>query len=442
MMIKLIKFFITTIILIVIYFVGWTALPTICNVPEGIEWKSSFLDLFFSWYSKNPQLYIVISVVFQFLVSYGIYWIIMMTTKKEVSNVYTAAEIQKRYKVFLQDATQLYIIGGDMDFLLNCEEQKNRIVELGNRCTILFRNSEVGTQKEKLKKLYKELLDKGVRLGVYSEESGNFKNIRGQIKIGADGKKSCLVVNTNAFTNGQKQYEVLNLQNQFIIEIILKSYEELFDKSKQSLHKLILFDMGGVFFDGDFKTDFLDVINKKLSQNIKASHSQKLVLDNDLNTGNMNITQWVESKIARRLNPSESEFIEEKWKNTWSPNPKMQMLVKDLKNNGYQVGILSNMDAMNGGVYNEKGYFSEFPIQNRFLSYEHKITKPDRKIFEKVLKEHNLEPYEVLFIDDHEKNIAVANQIGMDTIQFCITDDSELTVLKKKLRDYHILISD
>lgn len=436
--ITILEFLSTTFVMIVIYLTGWLVLPTICSLPEGGEVNNGVLIYLFKWYIQNPEMYILVSMVLAAIISILLYLLISYVAKKKVSSIYTVKEIQNKYNEFLQDADELFIIGGDLDFLINCELQKKRIEYLGSKCKILFGECNKSKNQEKLKELYKELYDKGVNLRIYDEKSDDFKNIRGQIKVCKDGTKSCLFVNSVPISNGTKKYEVLNLKNQFIIKILLKSFTEMYDSSRHSLIKLVLFDMGGVYFDGDFNTDFLDLINKKLSQNIQPNHKQKLLLDKELNLGKKTITDWVESKIARRLNPEERDYIETIWKNTWKPNQKMKELVNKLKQNGYKVGILSNMDAINGGMYNEKGYFSEFPIGNRFLSYEKGITKPDKEIFELVLTELKLEPYEILFIDDHEDNISAAHSQGIETIQFSLKDDSNLEGLEKNLKEYCI----
>lgn len=432
----------TTLVLIGMYLVGWVVLPTICTLPRGTEIKYGILKYFFEWYTKYPELYIVISVFFGAVISILLCVLISYATKKKVSNVYTEKEIQIKYTEFLQDADELFIVGGDLDFLINCGEQRIGIERLGNKCKILFGDFNQSEKQKKLKELYKKLCDKGICLGIYNEKSDDFKNIRGQIKVCKDGTKSCLFVNSIPKSNGTKKYEVINLKNQFMIEILLKSFRSVYDSSRNPLVKHILFDIGGVYFDGDFEKDFLEKINAKLSQHIQSNRSSKLLLDKELNLGKKSITEWVESKIARRLNPDEREYIERIWTSSWKPNPKMKDLVRMIKKSGYKVGMLSNMDELNGGVYNDNGYFAEFPIENRFLSYERGITKPDRGIFELVLKELDLKPYEVLFIDDHEDNISMAHSLGFETIQFSLKDDSNLKGLKNNLKEHCINVFD
>lgn len=202
-------------------------------------------------------------------------------------------------------------------------------------------------------------------------------------------------------------------------QVMKKSFEEAFKKGTNPLIKLICFDMGGVYFDGDFKKDFLDVINDNLSQNIQSHHDQKLILDEDLNLGKMKITEWVEEKIGgRQLNVGEKNMVNDVWRSVWKPNPDMRQLVEMLKRNNYCVGVFSNMDEQNGELYRERGDFNVFPIEYIFLSYEVGYTKPHKEFFENMLKRTGLKAYQILLIDDHEKNITKSKELGFQTLQY------------------------
>ena len=60
-----------------------------------------------------------------------------------------------------------------------------------------------------------------------------------------------------------------------------------------------------------------------------------------------------------------------------------------------------------GFFYDFKDCFNEF-----YLSHEIEIRKPDREIFEYVLKKNYLIPNECLFIDDTKENTDTAKSMG------------------------------
>jgi len=58
-----------------------------------------------------------------------------------------------------------------------------------------------------------------------------------------------------------------------------------------------------------------------------------------------------------------------------------------------------------------------------YYSNELGMRKPDREIFEFVLKSNNLQPDTTLFIDDMEQNITAAAQIGIKTVHLTNQED-------------------
>jgi FMN phosphatase YigB (HAD superfamily) len=59
-----------------------------------------------------------------------------------------------------------------------------------------------------------------------------------------------------------------------------------------------------------------------------------------------------------------------------------------------------------------------------YFSYELNLSKPDKKIYEYVLKENGLNASKTLFIDDIAENIAAARELGLKTIH--LTQKSRL----------------
>lgn len=57
-------------------------------------------------------------------------------------------------------------------------------------------------------------------------------------------------------------------------------------------------------------------------------------------------------------------------------------------------------------------------IPKHFLSYQLGALKPDRKIYENVIRAVGLSPSDILFIDDVEKNLLGAQKIGISTLLF------------------------
>jgi putative hydrolase of the HAD superfamily len=62
------------------------------------------------------------------------------------------------------------------------------------------------------------------------------------------------------------------------------------------------------------------------------------------------------------------------------------------------------------------GYRSKF--DHSFYSWELGLAKPDARYFHAVMRRLQLEPGQVLFIDDREANVAAAAALGLHTVHF------------------------
>lgn len=107
-------------------------------------------------------------------------------------------------------------------------------------------------------------------------------------------------------------------------------------------------------------------------------------------------------------------------------------LAKKLKKNKYKLGLLSNQieDWMEEVI---KKYKFNQTFDVIVTSYESKIAKPDISIFREIVKKLNVKPEECIFIDDLDKNVLSAKQIGMKTILF-----TNFKNLKKELISFSV----
>lgn len=88
----------------------------------------------------------------------------------------------------------------------------------------------------------------------------------------------------------------------------------------------------------------------------------------------------------------------------------------------YRIFILSNtnhihVDFFHGYLYNHHGVrdFSQH-VEKVYYSQLMGMRKPDREIFDYVVKENELEPKQTLFLDDNTSNTDGAKESGIQTI--------------------------
>lgn len=98
-------------------------------------------------------------------------------------------------------------------------------------------------------------------------------------------------------------------------------------------------------------------------------------------------------------------------------NPAMVAWQARLVERGLKTAILSNMgDSVHESIERTYDWIGRFDV--RVWSYELKVAKPDRKIYEHVLEKLGTPAEETLFLDDKLENIEAAHALGMKGIVF------------------------
>ena len=115
------------------------------------------------------------------------------------------------------------------------------------------------------------------------------------------------------------------------------------------------------------------------------------------------------------------------------PFPQMEALVKQLRENGYGIYLLSNagQDFYHYSHFKPALQYFDFC----FVSSDYKLLKPEPEIYEKFFSVTGLDRSECVFIDDVPANVQGSINAGMDAICFTPSrqDVSELyTALRER----------
>ena len=191
----------------------------------------------------------------------------------------------------------------------------------------------------------------------------------------------------------------------------------------------IVFDLGGVLVDLDFKAA-INGLQKAGFANVKE---QLQAFDREgifqkFELGEMSADEF---RSAIREN-STVELTDEEGDNLWNamllevPREKLELILH--LRGKYMVYLLSNTNSIHWdyvckNAFNYRGFRVNDYFEETFLSYEMHLAKPDKAIFEKVLEEANLLPEETLFIDDSEANCKAASELGIHTHHYHIGED-------------------
>lgn len=180
--------------------------------------------------------------------------------------------------------------------------------------------------------------------------------------------------------------------------------------------KTLIFDFGDVFINLN-KSNF----NKQM-YNVFGDISKNQSLLNLLNnyeTGKINTEAFV--KTLKKYNNSFSEdSIIKLWNSIIADFPYYRVeFLKNLKaTSEYKLILLSNTNELHINFIKEQvSFFNEFKscFDKFYLSHEIKLRKPNKEIFDFVLKSNNISAEETLFIDDTLEHINTASKLNIKT---------------------------
>lgn len=92
-------------------------------------------------------------------------------------------------------------------------------------------------------------------------------------------------------------------------------------------------------------------------------------------------------------------------------------IIEILKEKNYKLGLLS-VHAREWIEHCEKEFDYHKLFNSVLYSFEVGVCKPDKKAYEMILEKLEVEPKETIFIDDNEKFLKPAEELGIRTIQF------------------------
>ena len=112
--------------------------------------------------------------------------------------------------------------------------------------------------------------------------------------------------------------------------------------------------------------------------------------------------------------------------NNLTVNPEVLELVKDIRNQGSQVLLMSNSIPETEEIM--RAHNLENVFNGIILSTEVKSTKPHNYIYVYAMKKYHINPEETIMIDDTKKNLAKAESLGIETFH-CENSDETCEIL-------------
>jgi epoxide hydrolase-like predicted phosphatase len=173
--------------------------------------------------------------------------------------------------------------------------------------------------------------------------------------------------------------------------------------------KAVLFDYGGVLSPGG--KNFRQVLRNLLKVDALRDNTEQLV--QDLGRGVISSQDFI-----NRLNKDYQTNIDVEeiaGTHNFPRNEAVYSLAANLKKQGIKVGILSNTSDLNAKRLGDEGFYDGFdPI---ILSFNENLAKPDIELYHRAITRVDAKANEVLFIDDQERFLVPARNLGMHVIQ-------------------------
>jgi len=182
-------------------------------------------------------------------------------------------------------------------------------------------------------------------------------------------------------------------------------------------YKAIIFDLGNVVFNVDFKliykywSEKSEVEFQKIKEYIELNKNFNL-----LERGDISEEQFrKETNEKLGMNLSDKDFDEGLCSLYLDLCEGIDELLDKLKQN-YRVIALSNTNSIHKRAWSVKYKDTMRKFEKIFCSNELNTRKPEKEIYTIALSYLQLEPDEVIFLDDNEENIQAAKNLGIKTI--------------------------
>lgn len=187
--------------------------------------------------------------------------------------------------------------------------------------------------------------------------------------------------------------------------------------------KTFVFDFGGVIITIDPvapKEKFRAMGLKNVERYLNTYAQQGLF--GELEKGNISAGEFIKgiSELAGR------EVTYDECADAWLsfhkelPERNLEALL-ELGRQGYRTVLLSNtnpfmMNWADSNDFDGKGHPIGYYFDAMYRSFELKLMKPHKEIFQYVLEKEQIKPEETLFLDDGKANIESASSLGIHTM--------------------------
>lgn len=130
------------------------------------------------------------------------------------------------------------------------------------------------------------------------------------------------------------------------------------------------------------------------------------------------------NKLASEISKQNNEELSKEWMEIAGVNLDVIETIRKLHCQGAGVVMLSNTDKRIHAFLDKLGVSDIF--DEKFLSYELGMKKPELEVFQYVLDKMNAKTKDTCFIDDNEINLRAAEKLGIKSVLYPSKEFSEI----------------
>ena len=181
--------------------------------------------------------------------------------------------------------------------------------------------------------------------------------------------------------------------------------------------RAVLFDFGGVVAEEGFYNGLINLAEKQaLDARSMPEEGKKAVYDSGFVLGLGTAADFWALMRKRTGLEGRDDFLSDRIIDGFQIRHWVILLVRSLREKGYITGILSDQTHWLYELDSYDHFFKEFDCI--YNSYEMGKGKSDATIFTDVVNDLELQPEEVLFIDDDEENVKRARMMGLKSFLY------------------------
>lgn len=196
--------------------------------------------------------------------------------------------------------------------------------------------------------------------------------------------------------------------------------------------KKIVFDLGNVIV----RFDPMEIYHRYANTHEEAMTLYEILMATklweklDVGIDPLRVIQEAQAMAEVSLHPAIEKLIHT-WTSGLEVDPDMEEYINQLYQRGIDLYLLSNASRQIHDFLGEHSLFSL--MKGHYVSADTQLVKPQTEIFNHFCEAFNLNPHELIFVDDRLENILAAKQLGWDTYHYTFDFDNLKEFIEKQL---------